>query len=120
MTKDFPPKDNIMMDFDVLFPAGSDESSILVRCGRADYSASMLARAVEDCDAQVLNLNVTSLDGGMSKLVVALRVNHRNPSAVAHSLERYGYEVIDLVSDSEDENERMRQRANEVLRYLEL
>lgn len=120
MTKDFPPKDNITMDFDVLFPAGGDQSCLLVSCARADYSASMMARAVEDCDAQVLNLNVTSLDGGASKLVVAMRVSHRNPHAVARSLERYGFDVVDVFSDSEEENERMRERANEVLRYLEI
>lgn len=120
MTKDFPPKDNLNMDFDVLFPSGTDQSSLLVSCARADYSASMMARAVEDSDAQVLNLNVTSLDGGVSKIIVALRVNHRNPMAVAHSLERYGFEVIDVFSDREEDNERMRERANEVLRYLEL
>ncbi len=120
MTKDFPPKDNMMMDFDVLFQVAGDQSQLLVSCRRTDYSASLLSRAVEDCDAQVLNLNVTSLDGGVSRLLVALRVNHRNPAAVAHSLERYGFEVVDATSGSEDENERMRQRANEVLRYLEL
>lgn len=120
MTKDFPPKDNIMMDFDVLFPPSADQSSLLVRCARNDYSASLLSRAVEDCDAQVLNLNVTSIDGGHSQLLVALRINHRNPSPVVHSLERYGFEVMDVCSDIEDVNERMRERANEVLRYLEI
>lgn len=63
-------------------------------CYRTDYSASRISRAVEDCDAHLLNLNVTSqpLDGG--EITILLRIGHRNPDSVARSLERYGYRVV--------------------------
>lgn len=109
-----------MTDFDMLFPASADQSSLLVSCPRADYSASLLARAIEDCDAQVLNLNVTSLAASPHDVVVALRINHRHPEAAVRSLERYGYDVLDAVSGSEDDNEQMRSRAAELLRYLDV
>lgn len=68
-----------------------------MRCRRSDYSASLIARAVEDCDAHLLNLNVTALSGEEADdLVVDLRINHRNALSVARSLERYGYEVTDI------------------------
>lgn len=113
------PKDTIIDDFDVLFPASADQSCLLVSCPRSDYSASLLARAVEDCDAQVINLNVTSLSRTPSDVVVALRINHRNPEAAVRSLERYGYEVVEAAGRGED-NASMRSRADEVLRYLDL
>ena len=109
-----------MNDFDVLFPDTGDQSSLLVSCSRSDYSASHISRAIEDCDAQVLNLNVTSLQSDASDVVVAIRINHRNPQAAVHSLQRYGYEVLSVESSSIEENEKMRSRANELLRYLEM
>lgn len=77
-----------------IFPPVEDSCEITMACYRADYSASRIARAVEDCDAHLLNLNITSqpLDGG--EITVLLRVGHRNPDSVARSLERYGYSVV--------------------------
>lgn len=120
MTKDLTPKDAPVSDFDIFFPPTPDESRLLVGCRQIDYSASMIARAVEDCNAQVLNLNVTSLPSAQQHLVVDLRVNHRNAEPIARSLARYGYDVIDTRSGSLYETETMRSRANELLRYLEL
>lgn len=120
MTKDLTPKDESAIDFELFFPHAQDESRLLVGCRQADYSASLIARAVEDCNAQVLNLNVTSLSAGASGLVVDLRVNHRNAEAISRSLARYGYEVIEAKSSACAETEKMRSRANELLRYLEI
>lgn len=120
MTKDLTPKDESVLDFDLFFPHVEDESRLLVGCRQDDYSASMIARAVEDCNAQVLNLNVTSLSSAGAGMVVDLRVNHRNAEAITRSLARYGYDVIEAKSGSLHETEKMRSRANELLRYLEI
>lgn len=120
MTKDLTIKDNAMFEIGQLFPPAPDESSLLIGCRRSDYSASRISHAVEDCNAQLLNLNVTALPSDMAELIVALRVNHRNVEAIARSLTRYGYDVLEANSGSEEENEAMRQRANELLRYLEV
>lgn len=89
-------------DISRLYPPRLESSRLLAMCLPSDYSASRIARAVEDADAQLLNLNVTSdtlrLD---NRVVFELRVNHRSPSAVARSLERYGYEVADLRADGD-------------------
>lgn len=120
MTKDLTPKDLIISDFDTLFPHLDDESYILVGCRSTDYSASLIARAVEDCNAQVLNLNVTALPGNNNDLVVSVRINHRDPSLVVRSLDRYGFDVIDAAPGRVGDADTMRLRANELLRYLEL
>ena len=118
MTKEISPKDTFRLELDTLFPPVEDESRILIGCLRNDYSASTIARAVEDCNAHVLNLNVTGLSAEHSDFVVDLRVNHRNADAVTRSLARYGYNVLDARSSNEKDNERMRDRANELLRYI--
>lgn len=103
-----------------------DWSVIVVECAADQYSASLLSRAVEDCDAHVLNLNVVSGVALGEPSVVELRVNHRNPEPVARSLERYGYTVVATRSsapgdDSDDDggpDAVARRRVNELIRLL--
>lgn len=100
----------------------ADSSELTIKCAPADFMASSIARAVEDADAHLINLNVTSarhLDGS---LLVHLRVNRRNRSAVARSLERYGYSVVETGSDSAAQpiDSTLADRANHLLHLLEL
>ncbi|MDD6890251.1 MAG: hypothetical protein PUD39_08330 [Bacteroidales bacterium] len=110
------------LNLDILFPPSADVSSLVVACKSQDYSASAIARAVEDCDAHVVNLNVLSRPGRCGELQVSLRIDRRNPSRAVRSLQRYGYEVVEV--DSPDgfdaDAEQARSRANELLRYLEM
>ncbi len=104
-----------------LYPPLEESSRLLVSCIPADYSASRIARAVEDCDAQLVNLNVTS-DGSSldNRVVFEIRVTHRSPLAVARSLERYGYEVVDVDRDAVADDAVMASRLAELMRYLEV
>lgn len=110
------------LDKDILFPHSPDASTLLIACGQKDYSASVIARAVEDCDAHVINLNVLADRTPLGELKVALRVDHRNASGVARSLQRFGYEVIDVETPGGEDThaDQARERANELLRYLEI
>lgn len=110
------------LDKDILFPHVPDASTIVVACGRQDYSASVIARAVEDCDAHLINLNVLAAAPDYGGLHVALRIDHRNPSPVVRSLQRFGYEVVDIDSPegADTDVETARSRANELIRYLEI
>lgn len=119
MTKDFDTKEYKNCNFEVFFPQNLDSSRILVACAPSDYSASALARAVEDADAQLLNLNVTSLSPGENRLAVALRVSHRSPMAAIRSLERYGFEILDYDSPSADDDT-MRSRYDELMHILSI
>lgn len=106
-----------------------ESSRLLVGCRREDYSASRIARAVEDCDAHLLNLNVTSFgdspgfddgehDAPRFPVVFDIRVNHRNASGVSRSLVRYGYTVLDC-SDANEPDEVTADRIEGLLRYLQ-
>lgn len=117
-------------DGGALYPPREDSTRLLVGCRRLDYSASRISTAVEDCNAHVLNLNVTALGEpystaeGTDMLVVDLRVDHRSPAAISRSLERYGYSVLMAqgpAADPSDEgrDDALRNRINELLRYID-
>lgn len=108
-------------DIKKLFPPVEDSSTLLVLSRRGDYSASRIAHAVEDCDAHLLNLNVTSDSDEMdNRIAVQIRVSHRNPLAVARSLERYGYEVADFEDTAPVDESAIRSRIDELIHYIEL
>lgn len=109
-----------------LMPPQTEASVLTVACRPGDFSASALARAVEDSDAHLINLNVTDrrLDDG--RITVELRTNHRNSLSTARSLERYGYEVISLEGSESnplpsfgDSEQTLRERAESLLRLLQ-
>lgn len=107
----------------LLFPAGNEACELLVACNPDDYSASRLAHAVEDCDAHLVNMNLTGVRTLSSELVVALRVSLANPAPVIRSLERYGFRIISSYAPTEiiDKNEETsRQRAAELLHLLDI
>ena len=103
-----------------LYPVHEGASHLLLGCRRDDYSASRIARAVEDCDAHLLNLNMMKDGDNAYDFLVDIRVNRLSGEAVARSLERYGYDVLDFTpgdtSDAEDST--LRRRVEELLRYL--
>lgn len=73
--------------------ARDDASEIVVECLPHDYSASLLAHAVEDVDAHLLDmLSAPTADGNIR---VTLRVRMRDPEAAIRSLERYDFRVVD-------------------------
>lgn len=113
---------------DRLFPPLPDSCELSVVCSRSQYSASAIARAVEDADAHLLNLNVTSVhpwprssdDFDSDALVVDLRVSHRNAGAVARSLERYGFTVGDIRQGFDADFENLRSRIEQLMTQIEL
>lgn len=106
-----------------LFPRCGDSSEISIGCYRGDYSASRIARAVEDCDAHLLNLNITGDTTEDGRIVVDVRISHRNAAAVCRSLERYGYDVLavrqeETASDLRDET--AAERIGELMAHLNI
>lgn len=106
---------------ELLFPAVGESCELTVECRRSDYSASALARAVEDADAHLLNLNVTARPtSSYDRVAVDLRVNHRNGGSVARSLERYGFTVVELREGYDPDTELTRQRFAELLSHFDI
>lgn len=79
-----------------MIAARDDCSVITVECTPEEYSASVLAHAVEDSDAHLVDL--LSVPGENGLLKVTLRVRHSDPTAAVRSLERYDFNVIEAHS----------------------
>lgn len=76
-----------------MIAARDDCSEVTVECRPEDYSASVLAHAVEDSDAHLVDLLSTpSADG---RIRVTIRLRHSDPSAAVRSLERYDFHVVE-------------------------
>lgn len=101
-----------------------DTSRIVLYCDRADYSASRIARAVEDADVHVISLVMSPDTEIADRLNVDIRITSPSATAAVRSLERYGFEVIAVDSprndDSLPDDDTARQRALEVLRILDI
>lgn len=75
-----------------MIAARDDCSVVTVECRPEDYSASLLAHAVEDSDAHLVDMLTTPAEDG--KIRVTLRVRHSDPTAAVHNLERYDFHVV--------------------------
>lgn len=67
---------------------------IEIECRPEDYSASHVARAVEDADVHLVDLLTNPTDEGYIR--VTLRVRCDDATGVVNSLERYGYTVLNV------------------------
>lgn len=104
-----------------LFPPMKECCELTIECSRSDYSASAIARSVEDADAHLLNLNVTSsVASSPSNVRADLRVSHRNAGSVARSLERYGFEVIEIRDGFDVDALLVRERVNDLLARIDV
>ena len=77
--------------------ASRDDCSVItVECPQQDYSASLIAHAVEDTDAHLVDL--FSVPGEEGNIKVTLRIRHSDPTAAVRSLERYDFRVVEAHS----------------------
>ena len=79
-----------------MIAARDDCSVITLECDPRDYCASLIAHAVEDSDAHLVDL--FSAPGENGSLIVTLRVRHSDPTAAVRSLERYDFKVVEAHS----------------------
>lgn len=101
-----------------MIAARDDCSVVTVECPAEDYSASRIARAVEDADVHLVDmLSVPAADGYLS---VMLRVRCEDPTSVTHSLERYGYSVTEVSANSWCDGEAALERLMEVKALLDI
>lgn len=119
MTKENQPKADKIIEDGRFFPPLPQSCTLLIGCSYDDYVASRIARAVEDVDARLLNLNVTSVAVEGYQVVAALRIDHQNPDAAMRSLERYGYDVIETSTPAADD-ETLRSRYDQLMHMLSI
>lgn len=99
-----------------MLAARDDSSVVTVECRPEDYSASLIAHAVEDTGVHLVDLWSVPAPEGM--LRVTLRVRCLDPSAVVRSLERYDYTVTDVHGMEYADETLSQRRLNELRAYL--
>jgi len=102
-----------------LFPAVESAHTFVIACPPSEFKASRIAQAVEDCEARLINMNVTDLGGNASPVIVQLRTMGASHFDIARSLERYGF-FVEGEDDDSSTADTFRDRVNEVLLYLNI
>lgn len=82
-----------------MIAARDDCSVITLECAPQDYSASILAHAVEDSDAHLVDL--FSVPGENGQVMVTLRVRLSDPTSAVRNLERYNFHVLEAHSSGD-------------------
>lgn len=101
-----------------MMPHSDEFSEILVVSDPLTYSASAIARAVEDSDAALISL--LAYPDGEGRLCVYLRINRADPSHAVRSLERYGFPVSHAFGPENSDAELSEQRLTELRHYLNI
>ncbi len=97
----------------------SENSLIILEVALRDYTLAEIARIVESNNAHVMSLSVQPLSGG-SALLVSLKLDVDDPTAVLRSFERFSYRVVYHYMREGEVTDRQKDRLDELMYYLEM
>lgn len=100
--------DSLLLGLASVISPRDDSSTVVIDMHPSAYSASHIAHAVEDANVHLVDL--WSAPGSGENMVVTLRVRTSDPSSVAGSLERYGYNVVEVSGDENSDMETAMER----------
>lgn len=112
--------ESILRALSMMLRVTPETSWVELRIPAIDYSASLLARAVEDVDAHLLDIITTPEIDNADILHVSILVSHTDPTAVVHSLERLGIETLSSMSTSSVDYQTARERLSQLQLYLNI
>ena len=84
-----------------------------------DYTLAEIARLVEDNNARIIRVEVIPSNDGLS-LLVSLKMDITDISAVLRSFERFNYNVIYYFMKEGEINDTYEDRLKELLHYLDM
>lgn len=97
----------------------SENSLIILEVALRDYTLTEIARIVESNNAHVLALSVLPLSGG-SALMVSLKLDVNDPTAVLRSFERFNYRVLYSFMREGEITDKQKERLDELMYFLEM
>ena len=104
---------------DYMESPANEHSLIILDVAIMDYTLSEIARLVEDNNARIVRLETLPLEDGLS-LLVSLKIDVKDISAVLRSFERFSYKVIYYFMREGEMNETYEDRLNELMHYLDI
>ncbi len=84
-----------------------------------DYSLSQLVYSIEQSDVRVLSIATETPETADGKIRVTIKLNVTDATRVRHMLEHHGYHVTASFGEDEDDED-LRNRIQEFMRYLEV
>ena len=97
----------------------NENSLIILEIPFEDYTLTEIARIVESNNVHVLNLSVMPVSGG-TELLVSLKLDVDDLSAVLRSFERFNYRVVYYFMREGEVTDTQRERLDELMHYLEM
>lgn len=97
----------------------NQSSLIILDVLAKDYTLTEIARLVEDNNARIVRLEALPAEDGLS-LLVSLKMDVSDISAVLRSFERFNYNVIYYYMKEDEISDDYEDRLNELLHYLDM
>lgn len=110
---------DLVQFFADLISVGQPGGILVLKVHITDYSLNDIARIVESNDAKILSSYITSLPGTMMVLVT-LKLNVVDVSAILQSFERFNYEIVSSFIEESKLDELIDFRYEEFMKYLEI
>lgn len=99
--------------------AEHEHSLIIIDVPTKDYTLAEIARLVEDNNARIVRMEAIPLENGLS-LLVSLKMDVADISAVLRSFERFSYNVVYYFMREGEMNETYEDRLKELMHYLDI
>lgn len=97
----------------------TENSLLILEIPFKDYTLTEIARIVESNNAHVTSLSVMPISGGVD-LLVSLKLDVDDLSAVLRSFERFNYHVVYYFMREGEVTDTQKERLDELLYYLEM
>ncbi|MCE5177910.1 MAG: hypothetical protein LLF81_02035 [Porphyromonadaceae bacterium] len=97
----------------------TENSLIILEIPFKDYTLTEIARIVESNNVHVMALSVMPVAGG-ADLLVSLKLDADDPSAVLRSFERFNYRVVYYFMRKGEVTDTQQERLDELMYYLEM
>lgn len=92
---------------------------LVIRLNERDYSLQEISRLVEENNAKILSLNMSSDDKSIEKVRITLKLNVPEMSHIVATLERFDYEIIASFQENELQNNN-RENLGLLMKYLNI
>ena len=99
--------------------AEQEHSLIILDVPIKDYTLAEIARLVEDNNARIVRMEAFPLEDGIS-LLVSLKMDITDISAVLRSFERFSYNVVYYFMREGEINQTHEDRLKELMHYLDM
>ncbi|MDR9415169.1 MAG: CBS domain-containing protein [Gracilimonas sp.] len=112
-------KKDVLSALGELFNLSSFGSVITVELKQNDFTLSDLVRIIEMEGAKILGVAVQQPDADHMSYRISIKLNLEDSSIISSSLRRFGYTILSE-ANSETLEENFSERADELIRYLDI